>query len=118
METWSFSESGLSSTEYEFDKDKVIRLSNRETLDGRLYNWMNYKTKEIAIVKAKTIETKEDVIAVYIYYSRKNIYGRSGNYDTSKSYHLYNGKIYGKQGMIKTVPKEVKMSLKEIGIEI
>lgn len=112
METWSFSESCLISIEYEFNKDDMINLSHG------LCDWMDYKTHRIVIVKAKTINTKEDVIAVYIYYSRKNSYGKSGNYDTSKSYHLYNGKIYGKQGIIKTVPKEVKMSLKEINIEI
>jgi len=112
METWSFSENCLSSIEYEFNKDDMINLSQG------LCDWMDYKTHRIAIVKAKTIETNEDVIAVYIYYSRKNSYGRSGSHETSKSYHLYKGNMYGKQGIIKTVPKEVKKALKEINIEI
>lgn len=112
MEILSFAEDCLNDIEYEFNKDEIINL------DSMLYDWMDRKTYKILIVKAKTIKTKEDVIAIYIYYSRKNSYGRSGSHDASKSYHLYNGKVYGKLGIIKTVPKEVKMSLKEIGIDI
>lgn len=116
METWVLRIDALNTIEYQFNVDNVVKLKNMSTLEGRLYNWMHYKTNEISIVRAKTTETNEDVVAIYIYYSRKNFYGKPGSHVTSKAYHLYNGNIYGKQGLIKSIPKEVKMSLKEVGI--
>lgn len=96
METWSFSIGCLDSKDYTYDIKDVLHLENF----NKKYPWMDSNTTQISVVKAKTIDTNEDVIAIYIYYLRKNPYGKKGRHNSSKSYHLFNGEVYGSQGKV------------------
>jgi hypothetical protein len=119
MKTLSFSENCLGEEiEYQYSESSVIRLNSYKTTDNICCEWIAFNISEIAIIKGKTIDNNEDVIAVCIYYSKRLPYGKAGKYDASKMYHIYNGNVYSHRGIIKTVPKEVKKALKEINLKI
>lgn len=97
----------LESVDYYYDSNKLKFKAYQ-----RSYPWMNDSTTSIYVVECKARYTGEQIYEINIRYEHKNPYGRPGYYEAFKQYHWYQNGLYRRGAKIKTIPKEIKETLK------
>lgn len=97
----------LESVDYYYDSNKLKFKAYQGT-----YPWMNDSTTSIYVVEGKATCTGEQIYEINIRYMRRNLYGRPGYYEAFKQYHWYQNGLYRRGAKIKTIPKEIKETLK------